>query len=43
MTACAPAMSGLSMVNERSVAGVSVPWLIFCTIMSTLIAESANC
>ena len=42
ITPCALATSGLSMVNDRSVAGVLEPWLMFCTIMSTLIAESAS-
>jgi len=35
MTFCALSKSGLSSVNERSVAGVPVPWLMFWTIIST--------
>jgi len=29
-------------VNERSVAGVPEPWLMFCTIISTLIVASPS-
>ena len=37
---CALSRSGLSTVNERSVAGVPLPWLMFWTIMSTLMLAS---
>ena len=40
MTFCALSRSGLSTVNERSVAGTPLPWLMFCTIMSTLTLAS---
>ena len=36
------AKSGLSAVNEISVAGVAVPWLMFCTIMSMFTAALAS-
>src|ERR1039458_4563414 len=40
MTFCALSRSGLSTVNERSVAGMPLPWLMFCTIISTFTLAS---
>src|ERR1035437_8853852 len=40
MTFCALSRSGLSTVNERSVAGLPLPWLMFCTIISTFTVAS---
>src|SRR5882724_4922002 len=42
MTLRALSKSGLSAVNERSVAGVPAPWLMFWTIMSTLTVASPS-
>ena len=42
MTFCALSKSGLSTVNEMSVCGVPVPWLMFWTIMSTFTTDKPD-